>query len=40
MTRIKHIARQVILDNIALNARARLIKVARNQTTVTKKRED
>jgi hypothetical protein len=40
MTRIKHIVRQVILDNIALNARARLVKVARIQTIVTKERED
>jgi uncharacterized protein YlxW (UPF0749 family) len=40
MTRIKHIVRQVLLDNIELNVRAWLVKVAKIQTTVTKEREN
>jgi hypothetical protein len=33
MTRIKHIARQIFLDNTEINAKAKLAKVARNQET-------
>ncbi len=33
MTRIKHIARQIILDNTEINVKAKLAKVARNQET-------
>ncbi len=42
MTRTKHIARQVILDNTTSNARARLVKVAKTQTitNVIKERDD
>jgi hypothetical protein len=33
MMRIKHIARQIILDNTEINAKAKLAKIARNQET-------
>jgi hypothetical protein len=42
MTRTKHIAQQVILDNTRSNARARLVKVAKTQTITNaiKERDD